>query len=935
MANDFIKYAFSAGEISPQLFGRSDLEQYDLGLAQAKNWFVDFRGGIRTRPGFAFCEFVKSDTQATKFFGFSFSPRLANTYAIMFGHNYIRFIQDGAYVLEDELDVTNITAAGVVTSAGHGYSNGDWVKFRSIGGITDINGRTLVVTDATTNTFKLKKLPKLGEYDPVGSFTSAGKVARVYEIASPYSGDELAELRLKQHRDLVRMTHPDHVIKNLIRNDHTDWDIENEVIGVAQNPPSGLGVVSTDSGDAGVIFSVTAVLEDDSETVMAKPDRLTGAANPSTSTETYTYSWDVHSKAVSYNVYRSNIVALGTELTLGAPLGFIGNVVGNSLADSNITPDFSKTPPINYNPFAPGSVETITVTAPGSGYDNSVSVSVSGGGGSGFRGFAIVNSDGTIGGVKILERGSGYSTPVVSFTGGGGSGATATAEVSDQNGTYPSVSARFQQRQLYAASDKKPLTIWGSQVNEYSVFDYSEITVASDSYEFEVDSEEIAPIRHMIPLRGGLVLMSQVGVWQLTGGAETSVTPLNALADPQTYTGVSLVEPLQIGTSLLYIEGKGYNVRQLTYNEYSKVYGGEDKSILSRHLFNRELHLTSWAHAPTPNKHVLGVQHDGGMLAFTIVPEEKLYAWTPWKTRGLFQDCVSVYEAGYDNLYVVVKRYVNGRWTKFIERLAQRDFPDLESAFCVDCGLSRELNYPDAEITFAAASGEDVRVDSDVAIFDAGDVGRIIYAGGGKAEVIEFVTSTRIKVQILTPLTNLLPEAEEPTPLPVVSGEWSLNSPVSEVSGLWHLEDESVSALLDGNAFHDLLVVDGTVTFPEGVTATKVTIGLKYTCIAQTMPPVVSDTPIEHRRKRVVAVSAKVYESKGLKIGPKITRLREVKERTIENYDQATKLFTGQQTTFVDPEWDSNGQTILVQDNPLPATVLGVVLSVEVGDDDD
>src|SRR5690606_31736977 len=99
LVND-IQYAFSAGELSPTLLGRSDLEKYDFGLATAINYFVDFRGGISTRPGTIFVDYVMEDERPTKFFPFKFAPALESTYVMLFGHKYIRFIQDGTYVIE-------------------------------------------------------------------------------------------------------------------------------------------------------------------------------------------------------------------------------------------------------------------------------------------------------------------------------------------------------------------------------------------------------------------------------------------------------------------------------------------------------------------------------------------------------------------------------------------------------------------------------------------------------------------------------------------------------------------------------------------------------------------------------------------------------------------------------------------------------------------
>lgn len=55
MTVPIIKHAFTAGEIAPAYYGRTDLDKYDLGVAEARNFFVDYRGGLSSRPGTRFC----------------------------------------------------------------------------------------------------------------------------------------------------------------------------------------------------------------------------------------------------------------------------------------------------------------------------------------------------------------------------------------------------------------------------------------------------------------------------------------------------------------------------------------------------------------------------------------------------------------------------------------------------------------------------------------------------------------------------------------------------------------------------------------------------------------------------------------------------------------------------------------------------------------
>jgi hypothetical protein len=926
VSNELIKYAFTGGEVSPTLFGRSDLEQYDLGLAIAKNWIVDYRGGISTRSGFEFCEFIKSDDKETKFFDFRFSPDLTNIYLLLFGHNYIRFIQDGAYVLEDPKAITNVVGA-VVTSVAHGYSVGDWIKISNVQGITNINGRTFEISAVTTNTYTIKIVPTITTFIPSGAYSSSGQSARIYTVATPYSAGDLEDLHAFQRRDLLRLTHSNFPIYNLVRNDADDWALNIEVIGNGVAAPTGVTAVASGSGAAGTLFAVTAILDDDTETAMSLPFLLTGAVNYTTTAGSVTINWATHPQAVAYNVYRSIVVSDGTKLTKGFDLGYIGKVNGTQFIDSNIIPDFTKTPPQLNNPFAPGQIDSILVSAPGTGYTQASTMTV-GGGGTGFRGYPIVNSSGQITGVKILDRGSGYVNPTVSFS--VGTGASATAVAAPTSGLSASISTVFQQRQMYGASLQQPLTVWGSRPGKYSNFDFSDITLDNDSYEFEVDSSEVAPLLHMVPMRGGLVLMSQTGIWQLTGGNDGVVSPTNALADPQTYTGVSNVMPLKVGTDLVYIEGKGFTVRLLSYNEFARVYSGEDKSIVSNHLFSFGKRITSWAFAENPYKVIHGVRSDGALLNFTIVKEEKVFAWTWSATKGQFKDCRVVQENDFDRLYTVVRRKINGRWTKFVERSAIRDFEFSEDVFSVDCGLRLGATYPNANLDADGYEG-DVTVTASANVFSNGDLGKILRMGGGKGKVISYISPAQVVIRIQREIVDFLFEDPNFGVLTQSPGSWTLDTPVSVLGGLWHLEGELVSILGDGNVMPPTVVVNGQIELPNEVT--RASVGIAYSCIVKTLPPVVSDAVIEARRKRVVGIAARVNDTRGLSTGRSLDNLYEAKERTNEDYGEAIKLFSGIRVQMIDPEWDESGQTYFVQDKPLPATLLGLVFDVEVGDD--
>lgn len=84
---------FQAGELSPRLEGRIDLQKYSAGAQTLQNMLVFPQGGITRRPGTYYAGSSKSGGKV-RLINFEFSDDQA--YVLEFGANYIRFFQDGA-----------------------------------------------------------------------------------------------------------------------------------------------------------------------------------------------------------------------------------------------------------------------------------------------------------------------------------------------------------------------------------------------------------------------------------------------------------------------------------------------------------------------------------------------------------------------------------------------------------------------------------------------------------------------------------------------------------------------------------------------------------------------------------------------------------------------------------------------------------------------
>lgn len=82
---------------------------------------------------------------------------------------------------ESTKTITGATAANpvVITSAAHGYSDGDDVFIAAVGGMTQVNQRTFTVSGATTDTFALTRYDGVDvDGSAYSAYTSGGTVAR-------------------------------------------------------------------------------------------------------------------------------------------------------------------------------------------------------------------------------------------------------------------------------------------------------------------------------------------------------------------------------------------------------------------------------------------------------------------------------------------------------------------------------------------------------------------------------------------------------------------------------------------------------------------------------------------------------------------------------------------------------------------------------------
>lgn len=326
--------SFAAGEITPELFGRVDLDQFQTGLATCRNFLTLPHGPAVNRAGLEYVLETLTSNKRSRVIPFTYST--SQTMVLEFGDGYIRFHTQGATLLE-----SGITAmvVGNTIDVANSYLNGDWVFVTGIaaslwGVVANVSGGSFTLAHPDGTMVDLTRV--------AGSAT----VARVYQIATPYTQDDVFDLHYVQSADVMTITHPNYPPKELRRQGAANWTLTDISFVSSMVAPTGVTTVAT-HGSTGTpnyvdyVYCVTALASGTQEESLAS---TTATANNDLTLAGYTnaISWSAVAGAGRYNVYRK----------YQGIFAFIGQTEDLTITDNNITPDTGTTPPELTNPFS-------------------------------------------------------------------------------------------------------------------------------------------------------------------------------------------------------------------------------------------------------------------------------------------------------------------------------------------------------------------------------------------------------------------------------------------------------------------------------------------------------------------------------------------------------------------------------------------------------
>lgn len=892
--------SFSSGELSPALHARVDLARYATGLKKCLNFFVLATGGISNRPGTQFVSRLSADSLAT-LIPFVFSTE--QSYMLVFQQDTASVFSNGAFVTGGTpVSITNVEFRGVSftkkyadfdTSGPHDLVPGDQVDISGLVGtdnILDLNASWSVLSVGSPTLFTIQVNPAWdGIYSSGGQLESAG-------IEVPYQSDDLAALRYTQSADVVTLVHQTYPPAEFVRTSASTFeygeiaDFENgpfrdfnaTAITMTASAATGTGITLTASGSIFTPEMIGSVVRLDLEDISAiKP-------------------WEASKK-----------IAASGENPLGLirrSLGKVYRCATNEVASGDGTYTGTLRPSHEEGIESDGDGKPITDLAQRAGVEWEYLHSL--------YGIARITA--------VAPNGLTATADVVSYIPVISPATTLTWALGawSEAAGYPKVVTYFGDRLVFANTPIEPQTQWASKVGEYHDFGESAPLVDDDAITQTLNAKQVNAILELVPM-DQLVSLTSSSSWASPQRGEP-FTPSTIGFFGQSFNGAADLRAIQVNDYALFVQYHGRKVRELKYGLEADKYGGEELTILARHLFKEGV-IVDWDYAEEPYGIAWMIRSDGALVGLTYLPEQQVIGWHRHNTDGFFERVCVIPEEGRDAVYFVVRREVNGETVRYLERLASREYTDQVDGYFVDCGLSYDgRNATDTTIAIYGASydgGQSVLLTASADVFAETDIGDAILFDGVRIQINNYVSPLQVNGVLDTPVPASLQDAP--------SSAWTFAR--RTFRGLDHLEGKEVAICADGASLIRQTVTTGAITLPyaKGV----VHIGLPYRGEAETLEATVLGSPqsIRDRPKNIPSVTVVVEDTVGLKVGPDADNLEDFAIRDTEYYTDPISQFSNAAEAWIVNSWKNSGRVVMVQDDPLPATILAVLPNVRLG----
>ncbi len=439
---------------------------------------------------------------------------------------------------------------------------------------------------------------------------------------------------------------------------------------------------------------------------------------------------------------------------------------------------------------------------------------------------------------------------------------------------YPTCVTFFQDRLYFAGAKLHPQRLDGSVTGDYNNFAPSKLNDATvedtNAVAFTLNANNVNVIRWLIDDDKGLVVGSVGGEWLVSPSSlGEALTPSNIQARRSTTRGSANLQPVQAADAILFVQRAGRKLRELAYVFEADGFRSPDMTLLAEHI--TESGVVALAYQQEPDSVVWAVRKDGVLLGMTYEREQEVVAWHRHIVGGT--------------------RNQEGTEPAKVESIAVIPSPD---------------------------GGRD-------------EVWAVIqrWVGGQVRRSVEYMEAPFSVRDTGAPQNDeerrqaILTQQRDA--FFVDSGLTYRGSPASVISGLAHLEGETVQVLADGATHPDRTVVNGNIELM--VPASVVQVGLGFRSILETvrLEAGAADGTAQGKTKRIHRAVVRFHQTLGALFGPSLQTLDRMEFRGgLDLMDRPPPLFDGDKLVDWPGDYETDGHMTIVQDQPLPLTVLAV-----------
>lgn len=496
-----------------------------------------------------------------------------------------------------------------------------------------------------------------------------------------------------------------------------------------------------------------------------------------------------------------------------------------------------------------------------------------------------------------------------------------TADPFTSADNYPCYVAFFEERLVFAGSNNDPQKIWASVSGNFEDM----TTGAGDdaAFVYVIAADQVNAIQWLSP-QNYLLIGTVGGEWRL--GSTTAgepVTATNVTCKRQSTYGSKNIQGLLVNDVVLFVQKAGKKVRELTFSWEKDGYVAPDMTILAEHITGAG--IVNTAYQQQPDSILWCVRSDGVLIGMTYERPQEVIGWHRHVTEGEVESVAVIPASDHDQIWVSVKRTIDGTVKRYIEYFKSASIPDeQENCFYVDCGLTYDGG--EAKDITGATQANPVVITSTAHGFSNGD----------KVRIREVQGMVELNWNVYT-VANAAANTFELSGIDGTSfGAYTSGGKVEEVaktvSGLGHLKNKEVSILSDGAVHPDLTVsAGGEVTLDRY--ANMIHIGLSYSSILETMELNIdlADGTAQGRTKRISSSTIRFYKTIAAKAGYDENSLDSIPFRETDDLmNEPLPFFTGDKEISFPKGYDKSAKVMVVQDQPLPMTVLSIMPRVAV-----